>query len=184
MVRVLGAPSRLFDTDSSASLQPRRNKQIATHVLLDAEVVVEVLDVEEARVRVRVSRVDVLVGAVAVGVLSFGGVQISAVGFDVTTMVYASALCVMGYQSLLFFWLTKLYATQEGFLPASPRYRAIVARSRHHGDSIWRHPYAIAATMAWRPHHHAIAATGARRRSLGRRAPPARPKRPCIVRRP
>ena len=69
-----------------------------------------------------------LVGAVAVGVLSFGGVQIGAVGFDVTTMVYASALCVMGYQSLLFFWLTKLYATQEGFLPASPRYRAIVAR--------------------------------------------------------
>ena len=68
------------------------------------------------------------VGAIAVGVLSFGGVQIGAVGFDVTTMVYASALCVMGYQSLLFFWLTKLYATQEGFLPASPRYRAIVAR--------------------------------------------------------
>ena len=68
------------------------------------------------------------VGAIAVGVLSFGGVQIGAVGFDVTTMVYASALCVTGYQSLLFFWLTKLYATQEGFLPASPRYRAIVAR--------------------------------------------------------
>ena len=68
------------------------------------------------------------VGAIAVGVLSFGGVQIGAVGFDVTTMVYASALCVTGYQSLLFFWLTKLYATQEGFLPASPRYRSIVAR--------------------------------------------------------
>ncbi|MGB4778656.1 glycosyltransferase family 2 protein [Microbacterium sp.] len=68
-----------------------------------------------------------LVGAIAVGVLSFGGVQIGAVGFDVTTMVYASALCVIGYQSLLFFWLTKLYATQEGFLPASKRYRSIVA---------------------------------------------------------
>ncbi|MFX7507243.1 hypothetical protein ABTJ37_23275, partial [Acinetobacter baumannii] len=27
----------------------------------------------------------------------------------------------------LFFWLTKLYATQEGFLPASERYRRIVA---------------------------------------------------------
>jgi hypothetical protein len=43
-------------------------------------------------------------------------------------MVYASALCVIGYQALLFFWLTKLFATQEGFLPASPRYRAIVAK--------------------------------------------------------
>ena len=67
-------------------------------------------------------------GAVAVGVLSFGGVRIGEVGFDVTTMVYASALCVVGYQSLMFFWLTKLFATQEGFLPASSRYRAIVAK--------------------------------------------------------
>jgi glycosyltransferase involved in cell wall biosynthesis len=67
-------------------------------------------------------------GAITVGVLAFGSVEIAGVGFDVTTMVYASALCVIGYQSLLFFWLTKLFATQEGFLPASPRYRAIVAR--------------------------------------------------------
>ena len=66
-------------------------------------------------------------GALAVAVLAFGGVQIGAVGFDVTTMVYATALCVIGYQSLLFFWLTKLYATQEGFLPTSARYRRIVA---------------------------------------------------------
>jgi glycosyltransferase involved in cell wall biosynthesis len=67
-------------------------------------------------------------GAVAVGVLAFGGVEIGGIGFDVTTMVYASALCVTGYQALLFFWLTKLYATQEGFLPASARFKAIVAR--------------------------------------------------------
>lgn len=69
-----------------------------------------------------------LLGALAVAVLAFDGVQIGSIGFDVTTMVYASALCVIGYQSLLFFWLTKLYATQEGFLPASPRYRRVVAR--------------------------------------------------------
>ncbi|MDZ8274548.1 glycosyltransferase family 2 protein [Microbacterium aquimaris] len=67
-------------------------------------------------------------GAIAVGVLSFGGVRIGEVGFDVTTMVYASALCVVGYQALMFFWLTKLFATQEGFLPASARYRSIVAK--------------------------------------------------------
>lgn len=66
-------------------------------------------------------------GAIAVGILSFGGVQIGGIGFDVTTMVYASALCVIGYQSLLFFWLTKLYATQEAFLPTSPQYRSIVS---------------------------------------------------------
>ncbi|MCG7414806.1 glycosyltransferase family 2 protein [Microbacterium aurum] len=69
-----------------------------------------------------------ILGAVTVAVLTFGGVEIAGVGFDVTTMVYASALCVIGYQSLLFFWLTKLFATQEGFLPASDRYRSIVDR--------------------------------------------------------
>lgn len=69
-----------------------------------------------------------ILGGLAVAVLSFGGIQIGAIGFDVTTMVYASALCVIGYQALLFFWLTKLYATQEGFLPASARYRSITAR--------------------------------------------------------
>ena len=67
-------------------------------------------------------------GAIAVGVLAFGGVKVGGIGFDVTTMVYASALCVIGYQSLLFFWLTKLYATQEGFLPASDRYKRVTAR--------------------------------------------------------
>lgn len=69
-----------------------------------------------------------ILGALAVGILAFGGVQVGAVGFDVTTMVYASAFCVIGYQALLFFWLTKLYATQEGFLPASAGYRAVVAK--------------------------------------------------------
>ncbi|WP_235038188.1 glycosyltransferase family 2 protein [Microbacterium sp. 18062] len=69
-----------------------------------------------------------LMGALAVGVLSFTSIELFGVGFDVTTMVYAMALCVIGYQALLFAWLTKLYATQEAFLPTSPRYRAIVAK--------------------------------------------------------
>lgn len=69
-----------------------------------------------------------ILGALAVGILAFGGIQIGGVGFDVTTMVYASALCVIGYQSLMFFWLTKLFATAEQFLPASDRYRSIVAK--------------------------------------------------------
>jgi glycosyltransferase involved in cell wall biosynthesis len=67
-------------------------------------------------------------GALAVAVLAFGGIEVAGIGFDVTTMVYASAICVIGYQSLLFFWLTKLYATQEGFLPTSERYRRIVSK--------------------------------------------------------
>ena len=69
-----------------------------------------------------------LLGGLAVGVLAFGTITLFGIGFDVTTMVYAMALCVIGYQSLLFAWLTKLYATQEAFLPTSPRYRRIVAQ--------------------------------------------------------
>ncbi len=72
--------------------------------------------------------VSFLLGSIAVGILTFGGVEIGGTGFDVTTMVYAGALSVVGYQALLFFWLTKLYATQEGFLPASARFRSIVAK--------------------------------------------------------
>ena len=69
-----------------------------------------------------------LLGALGVAILAVTPVEIGTVGFGVTTMVYATALCIIGYQSLLFAWLTKLYATQEAFLPTSPRYRAIVAR--------------------------------------------------------
>ncbi len=72
--------------------------------------------------------VSFLLGSIAVGILTFGGVEIGGTGFDVTTMVYAGALSVVGYQALLFFWLTKLYATQEGFLPASARFRSVVAK--------------------------------------------------------
>jgi len=72
--------------------------------------------------------VSFLLGSIAVGVLTFGGVEIGGTGFDVTTMVYAGALSVVGYQALLFFWLTKLYATQEGFLPASERFRSVAAK--------------------------------------------------------
>lgn len=66
-------------------------------------------------------------GVIATLGLSLGPVKIGNVGFDVTTMVYASAFAVLGYQALLFWWLTKLYATQEGFLPASPSYRRLAA---------------------------------------------------------
>ncbi len=69
-----------------------------------------------------------VLGLLTVVVVSFWGLRLGEVSLGVTTMVYASALSVIGYQSLMFAWLTKLYATQEAFLPASPRYRAIVAR--------------------------------------------------------
>ena len=68
-----------------------------------------------------------LLGAITTFAISLGPVEIGGVGFDVTTMVYASALAVLGYQALLFWWLTKLYATQEGFLPASASYKKLAS---------------------------------------------------------
>ncbi|WNM27644.1 glycosyltransferase family 2 protein [Demequina capsici] len=68
-----------------------------------------------------------LLGTVTTVTLAIGPVKVGAVGFDVTTMIYASALAVIGFQALLFWWLTKLYATAEGFLPASAGYRRLAS---------------------------------------------------------
>lgn len=68
------------------------------------------------------------VGVLATLVLLFGPVEIGSVGFDVSTMIYAMAFAVLGYQAVLFAILTKVYAEAEGFLPAGPRYRALADR--------------------------------------------------------
>ncbi len=68
------------------------------------------------------------VGFLASLVLLFGPVEIGSVGFDVSTMIYAMAAAIIGYQAVLFAILTKVYAEHEGFLPAGPRFRAISQR--------------------------------------------------------
>ncbi|WP_372594628.1 glycosyltransferase family 2 protein [Actinotalea sp.] len=68
------------------------------------------------------------IGALASLVLLFGPVAVGSVGFDVSTMVYAAGVAVVGYQAVLFAILTKVYAAEEGFLPAGPRFRALVDR--------------------------------------------------------
>lgn len=67
-------------------------------------------------------------GVVVSIVLLFGPVEVGSIGFDVSTMVYAMAVAVVGYQAVLFAVLTKVYAEQEGFLPAGPRFRALADR--------------------------------------------------------
>lgn len=67
-------------------------------------------------------------GVLASLVLLFGPVEVGSVGFDVSTMVYAMAAAVVGYQAVLFAVLTKVYAEHEGFLPAGPRFRALSDR--------------------------------------------------------
>ena len=43
-------------------------------------------------------------------------------------MMYASALTVVGWQSVLFSILTKIYASHEAFLPMSQRYQRLLER--------------------------------------------------------
>ena len=47
--------------------------------------------------------------------IAFGPIVIGDVGFDVSSQVYLAALTVVGYQSVLFAILTKIYAQHEGF---------------------------------------------------------------------
>lgn len=68
------------------------------------------------------------VGLVATSVLLVGPVRIGGIGFDIGSMLYTSALAVIGYQAVLFSVLTKVYAAHEGFLPMSPRYQRLVER--------------------------------------------------------
>lgn len=63
------------------------------------------------------------IGAIA---LSFGPVVIGNVGFDVSSQIYLAALTVVGYQSVLFAILSKIYAQHEGFqIPRSRNFERL-----------------------------------------------------------
>lgn len=59
--------------------------------------------------------------------LEFGTVGIGRVGLDVNSLVLASAMVTIGFQSFTLGLLTKLYAVSEGFLPPD----AVLSRLRH-----------------------------------------------------
>jgi glycosyltransferase involved in cell wall biosynthesis len=52
--------------------------------------------------------------------------DIGSVSFDVDTLVAASAMVVIGFQSVLFGLFTQVYASAEGFLPEDKRVRHIL----------------------------------------------------------
>jgi len=61
--------------------------------------------------------------------LSFGPIILGDVGFDVSSQVYLAALTVVGYQSVLFAILTKIYAQHEGFrIPRSRNFDRLERR--------------------------------------------------------
>ena len=65
------------------------------------------------------------VGLVATTALTIGPVSVGSLQFDVGTLVYAAALTICGYLTVLFALLTETYAVQEGFLPANRTYRRV-----------------------------------------------------------
>lgn len=54
--------------------------------------------------------------------LLFGPIQIGATRFDVHTLLFSSALFLIGFQLLLFYGLTKIYTVENGLLPKSSKY--------------------------------------------------------------
>ena len=64
------------------------------------------------------------VGAIATAVLMQGTLAVGRVKFDIASMIYAAALLIVGYQAVLFWLITNVYAAQAGFLPMTGRSRA------------------------------------------------------------
>jgi hypothetical protein len=65
-----------------------------------------------------------VIGAItAVGPLRIGGVT-----FDVDTLVAASAMVVIGFQAVLFWLFTQVYAGAEGFLPEEPKVQRLLEK--------------------------------------------------------
>lgn len=61
--------------------------------------------------------------------ISFGPIILGEIGFDVSSQVYLAALTVVGYQSVLFAILTKIYAQHEGFrIPRSRNFDRLERR--------------------------------------------------------
>jgi hypothetical protein len=53
---------------------------------------------------------------------------LGSVTFDVDTLVAASAMVVIGFQAVLFWLFTQVYAGAEGFLPEEPKVQRILGK--------------------------------------------------------
>jgi hypothetical protein len=62
-------------------------------------------------------------GAVATGPLNLGGVSL-----DVDTLVACGACVDIGFQAMLFWLFTQVYAGSEGFLPEQPRVQTLLGK--------------------------------------------------------
>ena len=57
-----------------------------------------------------------------------GPISVGSVTFDVDTLVAASAAVVIGFQAILFWLFTQVYAGAEGFLPEEPKVQRLLGK--------------------------------------------------------
>ncbi len=65
-------------------------------------------------------------GLVIGAIIAAGPLTIGGVTFDVDTLVGASAMVVIGFQAVLFWLFTQVYAGSEGFLPEEPKVQRLL----------------------------------------------------------
>jgi hypothetical protein len=67
-----------------------------------------------------------IVGLIIGSATAAGPLKISGVTFDVDTLVAAAAMVVIGFQLVLFWLFTQVYAGSEGFLPEEPKVQKLL----------------------------------------------------------
>jgi hypothetical protein len=68
----------------------------------------------------------IALGLIIGGATATGPITIGDVTFDVDTLVAAGGVVIIGFQSVLFWLFTRVYASSEGFLPESPRAKKVL----------------------------------------------------------
>ena len=69
-----------------------------------------------------------LIGLGLGAAVATGPVQIGGVSFDVDTLVACGACVDIGFQAILFWLFTQVYAGAEGFLPTEPKVQALLGK--------------------------------------------------------
>jgi glycosyltransferase involved in cell wall biosynthesis len=69
----------------------------------------------------------IVLGLIIGGATATGPIIIGDLTFDVDTLVAASGMVIIGFQAVMFWLFTRVYARSEGFLPASPKAARILA---------------------------------------------------------
>ena len=67
-------------------------------------------------------------GLVFGAIIAAGPLTIGGVSFDVDTLVVAAAMVVIGFQAVLFWLFTRVYAGSEGFLPEEAYVQRVLAK--------------------------------------------------------